>query len=180
MVVLVCGGAASGKSGVAEDIASSLSEKRTYVATMRNDGPEAAERIERHRERRAHFGFDTVECPDTLAWLTVSDQFGGVALLDDLGNLCANALFAPDGSMRDVVEVRIRLEEELAAFTHAFEHVVAVVDEVGSEGASTSEEVTTWIQLVGSLSATFASISDAVVEVTSGIPTYVKGEPWWS
>jgi adenosyl cobinamide kinase/adenosyl cobinamide phosphate guanylyltransferase len=58
--------------------------------------------------------------------------------------------------------------------------VVAVVDEVGSEGASSSEAINTWIQLVGSLSATFASISDAVVEVTSGIPTYVKGEPWWS
>ena len=64
MTVLVCGGAASGKSACAEELLCKLSgdAPRVYLATMRSFGAEAAARIEKHRAQRSGRGFETVEC----------------------------------------------------------------------------------------------------------------------
>ncbi len=62
MLILVTGGAASGKSAYAEALFKRLSGSapRFYVATMRPFGAEAAARIERHRKQRAALGARTL------------------------------------------------------------------------------------------------------------------------
>ena len=70
MTALVLGGAASGKSGWAEDLICSLPRTGPliYLATMEPWGGEAAERIGRHRALRAGKNFScTVERPRDLA-----------------------------------------------------------------------------------------------------------------
>ena len=99
MKALVVGGSGSGKSAFAEDLSCSLSPTRTYLATMESASPEAQSRIERHRRQRQGRGFTTIECPRSLAMQACATETGSVALLEDLGNLAANALFAYDGSM---------------------------------------------------------------------------------
>ena len=51
MIALITGGASSGKSGFAEELCGALSKRdglrKLYLATMKNDGKEAAERIRR-------------------------------------------------------------------------------------------------------------------------------------
>lgn len=94
MNVLITGGAGSGKSAYAEQLAASLSATRTYLATMVNTSPEASNRINRHRQQRAELDFATIECPDSLPNARrLGSRCNGVVLLDDLGNLVANALF---------------------------------------------------------------------------------------
>lgn len=81
-LVLVTGGAASGKSAYAERriqemiLAAKLPEKRLiYLATMFNDGgPEAAARIRRHRALRAEKGFETIEKPCGLEALLSNNR----------------------------------------------------------------------------------------------------------
>lgn len=171
MNVLVTGGSASGKSLYAEQLACSLSPTRTYLATMSAEGREASERIRRHRAQRAEGGFVTVECAGTLP----SHRFDGVVLLDDLGNLVAQALFARDGAMADPARVLDRLDQETAGlFAHA-DHVVIVGNEVGAEGRSPYEGTRAWVELMGALACRVASRADVVVEIASGIPTAVKG-----
>ena len=177
MNVLVTGGSASGKSVFAERLTCRLSPRRTYLATMSSEGREARERIARHRAQRADQGFTTIECVGTLedSQLQAHEE-GGVVLLDDVGNLVANALFAPDGSMADADEVLKRLESEVCALADRFDHVVVVGNEVGAEGRSGADGTETWARLMGSLCCRIAAWSDLVVEVVAGCPVVVKGE----
>lgn len=64
MIVLVTGGAASGKSAYAERLALALPGPHAYVATMRHGDEETEARIARHREMRAGKGFVTLELFD--------------------------------------------------------------------------------------------------------------------
>ena len=177
MNALVTGGSASGKSVFAERLACQLSSRRTYLATMSSEGREAHERIVRHRAQRASHGFVTIECLGTLRVSSLQAcEEGGVALLDDLGNLVANALFASDGSMADADEVLARLEREVCALANLFDHVVVVGNEVGAEGHTSSEGTETWVRLMGALCCRIAAWCDLVVEVVAGCPVVVKGE----
>lgn len=171
MNILVTGGAASGKSAYAEQLACSLHSKRTYLATMAAGGSEAQARIERHRAQRATGNFATVECAGTLP----DRCFEGVVLLDDLGNLVAQALFAPDGTMADQGEVLERLDAEISRLFAQADHVVAVGNEVGAEGRSPFEGTRVWVELMGALACRIAAQADAVIEVVGGIPCPVKG-----
>ena len=94
-MLLVCGGAASGKSAYAESMLCRLSgdAPRIYLATMMPFGDGAASRIARHRAQRAGAGFETRECPCGLPDVSVPPD--SAVLLEDIGNLCANELFDP-------------------------------------------------------------------------------------
>lgn len=177
MRALVVGGSGSGKSAFAERLACDLSPTRTYLATMSDDGPEASERIQRHRSQREGLGFTTVECPHgSLDEALRCCDAKGVALLDDLGNLLSNALFSHDGSMGEPKKVLGRLGDEVEGLARSFEHIVVVGNEVGSEGPSPFEATGVWVKLMGSLCCGIAANFDVVVEVVSGIPILVKGE----
>ena len=64
MVTLIIGGAASGKSAYAEELAmQSPGVPRLYVATMLAQDAESRARVKRHRALRRGKGFFTVECP---------------------------------------------------------------------------------------------------------------------
>ncbi len=174
MRALVVGGSGSGKSAYAEQLATLLSERRTYIATMRSEGREAAERISRHRAQRAGLGFETIERPDSLAAASATVR-GGVVLVDDLGNLVANALFFPDGSMADPREVLDRLDNEVKGLARAFDHVVLVSNEVGAEGLHEQDSTNVWVRLIGALNCLIATTFDEVTEVVCGVPCQVKG-----
>lgn len=174
MRALVVGGSGSGKSAYAEQLAARLSPRRTYVATMRNEGSEARKRIRRHLKQRAELGFVTVECPDSLA-PACAEATDGVALVDDLGNLVANALFSADGTMMDPAVVLERLATEVDVLAHTYRHVVLVGNEVGAEGPHPYVGTDTWVRLVGALNCRIAASFDEVIEVVAGIPRHVKG-----
>ena len=193
MRALVVGGSGSGKSSFAEKLACQLATRRFYLATMAPFGNEAHRRIERHRRQREGLGFTTIECPHgTLSPAThlapqlklprpdaTAPLSGSVALLDDVGNLVANALFSGEGDMRDPHDTVKHLEREILALSRMFEHVVVVGNEVGSEGPYRSEETHTWVRLVGTLCCRLAQHYDLVAEVTAGIPLIAKGELTW-
>jgi adenosylcobinamide kinase/adenosylcobinamide-phosphate guanylyltransferase len=182
MRVLVVGGSGSGKSAYAEQLACSLSPRRTYVATMESQSAEAQRRIARHRAQRDGLGFITIECSRALPvgdWPKhprfQSATPTGVALVEDLGNLVANALFAPDESMGDPRAVVDKLERNVLDFSRAYEHVVVVGNLVGCEGASVYEATREWVRAVGTLCCRLAAAFDVVVEITAGIPQVIKG-----
>jgi adenosyl cobinamide kinase/adenosyl cobinamide phosphate guanylyltransferase len=83
MKTLILGGARSGKSLVAEQVAARASQPVTYVATVRLNGDEdLARRVAAHRERRPR-EWTTVECGDDLA--SVLATTAGLVLVDSLG-----------------------------------------------------------------------------------------------
>lgn len=162
MLVVVTGGASSGKSAFAEELALRLPQPWWYVASMRREGDEAQRRIARHRALRAGKGFRTIELQDGTAL-----PLQGTVLLEDAGNVVANGW-------------EDRLEEALAC-----ENVVVVGNEVGCDGIRYGGFTQDYIEQLGALQCRLATRADAVVEVVAGIPQVVKGAvpevgPWRS
>jgi histidinol-phosphate/aromatic aminotransferase/cobyric acid decarboxylase-like protein/adenosyl cobinamide kinase/adenosyl cobinamide phosphate guanylyltransferase len=103
-LILVVGGIRSGKSEVAERLATAAGQPVCYLATGSADDPEMAERIGRHRRRRPA-GWRTVECDDpTVATVAAHETLlvDGVALwlarLMREGGLWTDEAVAPLGT----------------------------------------------------------------------------------
>ena len=170
MTVLVCGGAASGKSAYAEKLLCKLSGNapRIYLATMRPFGEEAAARIERHRAQREGRGFQTFECYVNLSSLELPPD--SAVLLEDIGNLCANEMFDPAGSG----EAADAVVHGVEALRRQCRHLVIVSNEVCSGGTDYGEETLRYMKTLADINRRLASLSDRVCEVACGLAEYYK------
>ena len=172
MMILVIGGAASGKSAYAEALLCRLSADapKFYVATMEPHGPEAAARIAKHRQARAGRGFVTLERFTSLSELRIPD--GSAVLLEDLGNLCANEMYNPVGSGQgaevEIIQAVRRLQKRCS-------HFVIVSNEVFADGADYQGGTRSYLRTLACLHRRIAGQADAVCEVLCGIPFYYKG-----
>lgn len=170
MLILVSGGAASGKSEFAEGLAVGGPGPHTYAATMLAWGEEGAARVARHRVLRAGKGFNTMECPENLAEASIPQ--GGTVLLEDLSNLTANEWFGacgPEGAFDRVLTGVLHLAERAS-------RVVVVANELYADGISYGGETEAYLACLSALSRTLASQADGVYEVVCGIPICHKGE----
>lgn len=179
-----------------------------YIATMQPFGKEAEERIKKHRAMRAGKGFETIECPTGLRNLKLprdraeaagaaesvgeagpgggnpaeEKPAGGktCALLEDLGNLCANELFADTGDMGEKVpECREQGAAErvvlgVAALKAQCGELVVVSNEVFSAGTDYAGDTEAYLRVLGEVNLRVAEMADKVVEVVAGIPVVHK------
>ncbi|MCR4657955.1 MAG: bifunctional adenosylcobinamide kinase/adenosylcobinamide-phosphate guanylyltransferase [Lachnospiraceae bacterium] len=203
MLGLVIGDAASGKSEYAESLAMKLSEKRIYLATMRNDGRESAERIEKHRQMRMNKGFATFECPLKLKdsvdkkLLEQPDFFeGACVLLEDIPNLTANEMFnqnfggdpeeRPGGNSDpdqktntdpvkklDTDPAR-RLFEEIMYLSQKTAHMIIVTGNLFTGGCDHDTMTMDYLKSLAGLNNSLAAACDEVYEVVCGIPVTLK------
>ncbi|HWP50469.1 MAG TPA: bifunctional adenosylcobinamide kinase/adenosylcobinamide-phosphate guanylyltransferase [Clostridia bacterium] len=173
MTTLVVGAAASGKSGYAESLLTSA-EKKIYIATMQPYGEEAQQRIARHRALRAQKGFATLERYTALGRLSeVELPVGGAVLLECLGNLVANELFAPDGAKENAEKAIL---DGIGLLMHRCRHLVVVTNDIFADGVSYDADTERYLVLLGRLNSALAARFEAVVEVVCGIPIVLKGE----
>lgn len=124
-LVLIGGGARSGKSRFALTYAEQLGVRHVFVATAQASDSEMAERIARHQSER-HAGWVTVEEPLALPE-TLSRVEADVVLVDCLTLWLANLLLRGDA----VVDVEAAVERLVQAATARRGHVVIVTNEVG-------------------------------------------------
>jgi adenosylcobinamide kinase/adenosylcobinamide-phosphate guanylyltransferase len=106
-LILIGGGARSGKSAFALGYARSLGESRIFVATAQAFDEEMRTRIDRHRDERGG-DFETVEEPQALARAIAAAPQGAVVLVDCLtlwlsNRLCADV--APESIHNEVDDV---------------------------------------------------------------------------
>ena len=173
MMLLVCGGAASGKSAYAERMLCRLSgdAPRIYLATMMPFGDEAAARIARHRAQRAGAGFETRECLHDLSEVSVPPD--SAVLLEDIGNLCANELFDPagcgDGAANQILRGAAALRKNCRC-------LVIVTNELGSGGTDYAGDTLRYLHVLAEVNRRLAAMADAVCEVACGLADYYKGE----
>ena len=168
MLIMVIGGAASGKSDFAENLCMKLSSKpKCYAATMQfnSHDSEAVARIERHRNARAEHGFDTKEVPTEL----FKADFSGydTVLLECLGNLLANEMFSVRQSAKDA---ETAVKNGIAKLAGAVANVIIVTNNIFSDGEDYSPETMQYIEALGRISVWLAGIADEAYEVVCGIP----------
>ena len=187
MIALVTGGASSGKSRIAEELCTALgtasgstpSGRLVYLATMRPFGDEGARRVARHRAMREGKGFETLECYGPLSSVPTDAVDGATVLLEDLGNLVANALFAPDGpaaaeTNNTAAELTAAISDDALAFAHRCSNLVIVGNEVGEDGIAYDAETQRYQEVLGGLSQRLAAGSDVVIASICGVPTILK------
>ena len=172
MFYLVSGGAASGKSAFAENLAVRLGGERVYLATMQPWDAECEQRILRHRRLRSGKGFRTVECYEDLRQADIPD--GGTVLVECLSNLAANCLFQ-NGRMQDPQTVYRQILCGVEYLLQKAGHLVVVTNELFSDGGGYDEGTQQYLILLGKLNRTLAARADGVAELVFGLPVFHKG-----
>lgn len=178
-IILVTGGARSGKSSHAQELAEKKSGSRVYVATcpvlFAGDGhdPEMADRIARHRDQRASRNWHTVEEPVDLA-RTLATLEQSVVLVDCLtlwvNNLLYGAAseFTEDDVARHVAELIVVCQKRSGT-------VLMVTNEVGWGVVPGNKEARRFRDLVGRCNQLVGAAADQVTLVVSGQPLTLKG-----
>ena len=170
MLILVSGGAASGKSAFAEELlVKGGAAPRIYLATMELRDAESRERAQRHRRMRAGKDFITVERPLDLAGLEIPEGCG--VLLEDLGTLCANECFGPIG----MAGAEERMMSGLSRLAERAALLVAVSNEIFTDGTDYGGQTAAYLNCLASLNRRAAALAAAVYEVVCGIPVCWKG-----
>jgi adenosylcobinamide kinase/adenosylcobinamide-phosphate guanylyltransferase len=182
-VVLVTGGAKSGKSLFGEKLASGLGSRVVYVATAEAYDAEMATRVGLHRARRPA-GWVTLEEPlDLQAVLARLDADIDAVLVDCLTLWISNRLLALGSSDQpdwwDTVGVLVRslideLGEAVTAAREAPWHLVLVANEVGWGIVPPTPLGRAFRDLQGALSQRVAAQADAVFLVVAGLGVEVK------
>ena len=164
-VLLVIGGARSGKSRYAEALAATSGHAVTYVATA---GPprdaEMADRIARHRADRPAT-WRTVEAPEDL--VSPLEAAEGVVIVDCLTLWLSNLVL----NERDVDAASSRFLDALSASRAT---VVAVTNEVGEGIVPATSLGRAFRDQQGMLNQRAARIADTVVKMVAGCPLIVK------
>jgi len=168
-LVLVTGGARSGKSAFAERLAAGRGGPVLYVATAEAGDGEMAARIAAHRARRPA---DWVTLEEPLEPARAVRARGGperTVLLDCLGLLASNVLLA-EGEAGDPAGRLTRLGEELVALARTGGlDVILVSAEVGGGLVPTSPLARRFRDLLGDLNQQIAGAADQTYLVVAGL-----------
>lgn len=177
-MILILGGARSGKSDYAQRLAGEMGRPVIYVATATAGDEEMAERIARHRAARpAHWR--TVEAPTGVGRTLAEHLDGGeVVLLDCLTLLVSNLLMElGETADADVLEGRVTAELE-ALLTVCAAHraaLIVVSNEVGMGLVPPYPMGRVYRDALGRANQWLAARADRVVLMVAGIPVGVKG-----
>ncbi|NPD32363.1 bifunctional adenosylcobinamide kinase/adenosylcobinamide-phosphate guanylyltransferase [Eggerthellaceae bacterium zg-997] len=178
MIAFVTGGAASGKSMLAERIAASHPGPRVYLATMRAEGAEALARIERHRLQRAHAHFTLVERPCGVDDAALpADAAQGCVLLEDLGNLVANEMFPADGPPRDADETADAVTRQVVALERRCALLVVVSPEAGAGTVEPGSPTEAYLRALGTCACRVAARATEAHLCVAGASICLKGVP---
>lgn len=159
--VLITGGARSGKSAIAVELASRERAPVTFVATAEPIDDDMAARIAHHRgERPPHW--TTIEAPLDPAGAIDAVDRSGVVVLDCLTLWVGNHLVAGDGS--DLVGSADRLASRLLEFSKA----IVVTNEVGSGIVPDNELARSYRDVLGRVNAAFAERFETVLLAVAG------------
>lgn len=170
MIDLILGGARSGKSSLAEQMATASGLAVTYIATSQPLDEEMRQRIAHHRQRRpAHW--QLVEEPLALARVLREHAAAERCLLVDCLTLwLTNLLLQEDGQ---------RLEQERQALLEVLGELpgrlILVSNETGLGVVPMGELSRRYVDEAGWLHQALARRSDRVQFCVAGLPMLLKG-----
>ena len=165
-VVLITGGARSGKSRRAETRAQNFPGRPVYIATAEALDIEMEERIGRHRARR---GGDWIEreVPLDLAQALTETDGGGARLVDCLTLWLSNLMHAGRDWSREADLLAETLRQQRSP-------VVLVTNELGLGIVPDNALGRAFRDAAGLLNQTVAAVADEVEFVVAGLPMKVK------
>ena len=165
-VILITGGARSGKSRRAETRARAFPGQPVYVATAEALDAEMEARIAGHRARR---GSDWIEreTPLDLVRTLIDTDGGGARLVDCLTLWLSNLMHAQRDWSREVTQLAGALPRQRSP-------IIMVTNEVGLGIVPDNALARAFRDAAGIMNQTIASVADEVEFVVAGLPMKLK------
>ena len=166
-IIMITGGARSGKSSYAEQLALSLSSNPVYLATARVWDDEFRQRVQNHQERRGSEWTNIEEEKE----LSKHQLPGRVVLIDCITMWCNNYFF----DLHDEVDATLNaMKQEFKEFTNQDATFIFVTNEIGMGGTSPNDIQRRFTDLQGWFNQFVSSQADEVILMVSGIPVKIK------
>jgi adenosylcobinamide kinase/adenosylcobinamide-phosphate guanylyltransferase len=170
-LILILGGARSGKSIYAVELAKKFGKKVVFVATAASCDEEMAKRIELHKKSRPKQWKQVEEGRDVSSILPALEGKYEVILIDCLGLLVSNLL--ADDLTDEEIERRIRqLVEDIEKIEVT---VIIVSNEVGSGIVPMNALARRFRDMLGLSNQMIARKADEVIFMQAGISIKIKG-----
>ncbi|WP_321480313.1 bifunctional adenosylcobinamide kinase/adenosylcobinamide-phosphate guanylyltransferase [uncultured Bacteroides sp.] len=166
-IILITGGARSGKSKYAERLALTLSPNPVYLATSRIWDEEFRQRVIRHQADRGP-EWTNIEEDKELSRHSLSER---VVLIDCVTLWCTNFFFDLDSNIEKSLEA---IKQEFERFVKQDATFIFVTNEIGMGGTSENLIQRKFTDLQGWANQYIANRADKVVLMVSGIPLVVK------
>ena len=202
-VILVTGGARSGKSNFAEKLCKDQNNNTAYIATSIPFDDEMKERVKKHKESRPQ-NWKTYEIYKDIYTIIndISKEYKTV-ILDCVTLLVNNLMFTYeidiDNSTQDEINelenkeqfnksnfnadneknsekyIKEQVEKLLIEIKKTNLYFVIVTNELGLGGVSINKLTRIYTDIIGRINQQIATHSDEVYFVVSGIPMKIKG-----
>ena len=172
MLELILGGARSGKSRLAERLATQSGLAVTYIATSQALDGEMSARIQHHRQRRPS-DWGLVEEPLELARALRDNAAPGRCLLVDCLTLWLTNLLMLDDDTRLAMQGDAFLE----ALAELPGRIILVSNETGLGVVPLGELTRRYVDEAGWLHQAVAERAERVLFTVAGLPMLLKGEP---
>ncbi|WP_109832755.1 bifunctional adenosylcobinamide kinase/adenosylcobinamide-phosphate guanylyltransferase [Reichenbachiella versicolor] len=167
MIYYISGGARSGKSSYAMELAKSLSEKPVYLATARKWDDDFEERIQRHKDERGE-DWQSLEKETNLHDLDLSQK---VVVIDCitlwLTNYWVDSAYDIDACLKSFKEDFDQLVTQKATF-------IFISNEIGMGLHPIEEGTRKFVDLQGWANQHVAKNADQAIFMVSGLPMKVK------
>jgi adenosylcobinamide kinase / adenosylcobinamide-phosphate guanylyltransferase len=171
MLQLILGGARSGKSRLAEQIAQEIQKPVTYVATAQAFDEEMHDRIQHHQQQRPN-EWALLEEPLFLAdALKKIDQENHVILVDCLTLWVSNLLMHENRAMQ-----KNEFEKLFKVLTQLKSDVILVSNETGLGVVPMGQISRKFVDESGRLHQKLGQLADRVTFCVAGFPMILKGE----
>ena len=184
--VLITGGARSGKSRFAQELAARLGEPVLFVATAVAGDEEMRQRIEQHRRKR----------PAAWSTLEVTTEVGSricreigraqVVIVDCITLLVSNILdryCSQVGEQMDasLIEQRViaEINELVACISRVEASFIVVTNEVGLGLVPVNKVGRLYRDLLGKANQLLAEYADEVYLMVAGLPLPIKPAKYW-
>lgn len=171
MHTLILGGARSGKSHYAEQLAQRSGQTVVYIATATVGDGEMTERIRQHKASRPAEWL-TIEEPLALAKVLVEQAASEKVILVDCLTLWLTNLLCCEDAARFTQETEALLEQ-VATLPG---HIIFVSNEVGLGVMPMGELSRRFVDEAGRMHQHLAERVGNVIFVTAGLPLAMKGE----
>lgn len=183
-IILVTGGARSGKSSYAEALCKAQNNKTAYIATSIPFDEEMKERVRKHQQMRPS-EWTTYEIYENIA-----GQIAEIAkehqtvILDCVTLMVNNLMFKESLDYDKLSEEEVNQLEQMIkdVFIKLLEAVketelyfVLVTNEIGLSPVAANRLTRIYTDIIGRMNQLIAKASDEVYFVISGIPMKIKG-----
>lgn len=184
-IILVTGGARSGKSQFAESLCKARKNATAYIATSIPFDDDFKERVKKHREMRPST-WDTFEVYEDIYKVIPEIAKSYQTVILDCVTLMVNNLMFKENldydtiTSEEIEALEAKIKEQFIKLIDAVSqtelYFVIVTNEIGLSPVAANRLTRIYTDIIGRMNQLIAKSSHEVYFVMSGIPMKIKGE----